>query len=382
MKIKCPVFCSSLLIASSALLTTQAANQFWNDASPDNIWNLSNANWDSGSTWSNGNSANFAGTGEIVEIGAAITTDYLNFSVNSYEIADANKDGSLTLVGSPSIAVAAGCTGKLSVAVSGAAGLTKEGAGTLEFKAVNTYSGITHVQAGILKLAYQLPGSLGATDVGNETIVESGAALDLNGSYTANRADDITVSGTGVNGSGAIFTSAFSGTYNVGFRNLTLAGDTTISVPFRWDLGGSGSFTGNGYTLTKIGDNEIAVSRALNNCPININGGALTIQHLEALGGSDYDTVVNNATLGIWGNHTISERIFFIGANAALKEGQDNLTATFSGHLTVSNTLNFISNSKSSINVAGYIDGQGESASRALEHATSQARPTHTLARP
>ncbi|MDD2597857.1 MAG: hypothetical protein PHO37_01345 [Kiritimatiellae bacterium] len=46
------VFCSALLITSSALLSTQAADQFWNDTSPNNIWNLINANWDSGSSGS------------------------------------------------------------------------------------------------------------------------------------------------------------------------------------------------------------------------------------------------------------------------------------------------------------------------------------------
>ncbi|MDD2597856.1 MAG: autotransporter-associated beta strand repeat-containing protein [Kiritimatiellae bacterium] len=294
-----------------------------------------------------------------MELGDHVTVDSLNFSANGYEIADADKDGSLTFV-SPAIAtVAAGCTGKLTVTVGGSAGLAKEGAGILEFNAANTYSGVTHVKTGILKLAYRTVGSLGATGAGNETIIESGAALDLNGSYPANRADDIIVSGAGFNGSGAIFSSATSGTYNFGFRNLTLVGDTTISTPMRWDLSSSGTYTGNGHTLTKTGGAEIAVSRALNGSPIHINQGMFTIQHAQALGGSDYNTFVNNGTLNVWGDRAISERIICTGANAALSQGDENKTADFTGHITVSNTLNFVAASRRKVLVSGYIDGPG-----------------------
>ncbi|MDA3924088.1 MAG: hypothetical protein PF904_05250 [Kiritimatiellae bacterium] len=348
----------NLLITSSVL----AADQNWDDANANNIWDLTGTNWDSDSIWTNGNNAIFGGNSETVELGDAIAIANVTFITNGYEIADTNADGSFSIAGSPTvITVASNYTAKISDSVDGSGGLTKEGTGTLEYTTSNTYAGVTHIKEGILKLAFHAQTSMGATGTGNEVIIEEGAALDLNENYTGNRNDDITASGTGFNGSGAIFSSAINNTYNKGFRDLTLVGDTTISVAKRWDLSSSGTFTGNGYTLTKIGGSEIAISRAMNDCTIIVNEGGWTVQNELALGDNTYDTFINNSKLLVWGEYKIPERIVFTGT-CTLGEGSWKNTATFNGHLTASNNVYLGTNNYGGTNglaITGYVDGTG-----------------------
>jgi len=354
-------FLSALFLMTIVASSTQAADQSWDDANANNVWDLTGTNWDSGSTWTNGNSAIFSGNGETVELGDAITVANVTFTTNGYEIADTDSNGSFTIAGSPTvITVASNCTAKISDAIEGSGGYTKEGSGTLELTVANSYAGVTHVKEGILKLANDVPNSLGATGTGNEIIVEDGAAIDLNSAYNASRNHIITISGSGVNGSGALFTTASDVNYNSGFGALNLAGDSTISVNTRWDLSNQGSLYGNHHTLTKIGSSECAVTRGVYNCPIIINEGGWTVQHADALGDIDYDTHINNSRLYVWGTYTLPERIVFTGS-CTLGEGSTT-TATFSGHLTVSNNVYLGSNNYNGTNgvvLSGFIDGPG-----------------------
>ena len=346
-------------VLNFSLLSVQAADQTWDDGDDNNVWNLANTNWDTSSIWTNNNSAIFGGTGETVDLGAAISVGNMTFNSDGYTISDSGADGSLSIAGSPTvITVATNCTAKISDAIGGTGGITKEGPGTLELTTANTYSITTRVNEGILKLADDVPDCLGAAN--NEIIVAEGAAIDLNSAYNANRSHNFTVSGTGVNGSGALFTTATDIDYNQGFKNLTLAGDTTIGVSSRWDFPSTGSIYGNHYTLTKIGAKETAISRNVYNCPIVINEGVWTTQHAGALGGTDYPTHVNNSGLYVWGTYTYPERIIFTGS-CNLREGT-TATATFSGHLTVSNNVNLGSNNYAGTNglaITGYVDGPG-----------------------
>ena len=355
------LYLACLTAFNFGLLSAQAADQTWNDADANNVWNLANTNWDSSSIWTNNNNAIFGGTGETVDLGAAISVGNMTFNSDGYSIADSDSNGSFTIAGNPTvITVATNCTATLSDAIEGSGGFTKEGPGTLEFTTGNSYSGVTTLKDGILKLANNIRTSLGQTGSGNELIIEPGAALDLNSAFTARDAQHITASGSGFSGSGAIFNSAANVNYNDGFGDLTLAGDTTISVDTRWDLCGGYNVYGNGYTLTKIGSSEIAVSRPVNNCPIIINRGAWTAQNADALGGTDYPTYINNAGLYVWGTYTFTERIIFTGS-CNLREGTIT-TATFSGHLTVSNNVYLGSNNYAGTNglaITGYVDGPG-----------------------
>ena len=307
-----------------------AEDQVWNDGGADNVWSTNAANWDAGAMWTNGNSAVFAGAGgtllgETIDIAATVTVANVTFLTNNYVIADTNADGSLSFVGGPSvIAVShASDTAVIGAAIRGG-GFTKTGPGTLQLKGTNTYTGVTTVSAGTLKLNFNTPDALGAVGTGNHTVVADGATLDFNGCYVQvvnstffGRDEDLIVSGSGVGGLGALVNSGAS-IVNNGFRGLTLVGNTVIGGSGRIDLRSTGVYCGNGYTLTKIGSCEFAVGCPVTNSPIIINDGIYTIQTDAALGGSDYPTTLNGGKLMSWASHTISERLIVNGGTISV----------------------------------------------------------------
>jgi autotransporter-associated beta strand protein len=360
-----------------ALQSVLAADQTWYDASADNTWSTNAANWDAGAAvWANGNSALFTGgagllSGETVDLAATVTVANVTFQTNGYVIADVNNDGSLSLVGAPSVFTVSGpgSTAAVSEVVGGGGGLTKSGPGLLQLKATNTYAGVTRVSAGVLKLNTSTPAALGAAGAGNETVVESGATLDFNSAYypiggvggAVNVLEDLTVSGSGADGAGALINTG-SAIVNGGFRHLTLAGDTVIGGPNRLDLGGANGavVNGNGYTLYKTGTCDVAVSRAITNCPIVVNQGYLTIQTGSAFGGTDYGTTLNGGTIyNYTAPHTFAER-FTINGGAFRRSGQ-YFTNTYTGEIVLNARLqiDLPDNAANAINFAGVLSGAG-----------------------
>jgi len=289
------------VVSISLSMRAQGLSQVWRDDGADNSWSTNEAslNWDYGAAWTNGNSAVFSGNGglsfgEAVDVSNDVVVAGLTFQTNGYVIADADANGTLTLAGAPSVlSVAnAGDAAVVSEVIAGA-GFQKTGAGRLQITAANTYTGVTTVSAGTLRLNANTAAVLGASGAGNHTVVEDGATLDVYSAYSGNVNEDFIIKGTGVGGIGALVNTGPTAYYNNGYRNLTLAGAATIGGSQRFDMSGNGSFTGNGYTLTKAGGFEMAVSRAVNGSPIVINAGNYTIQHVERPPATRRSTAVN-----------------------------------------------------------------------------------------
>lgn len=351
---------------ASGVLGLWAETQVWNDSGADNLWSTNAANWADSTVWTNGNAALFTGNngtslGETVDVDGDIIFSGMRFLTNGYTIADANNNGTFTLTNQPNIeTVSTAGTTIISESLAGTGGFNKTGAGLLQLTASNTYSGVTTVKAGTLRLSDNVPTALGATGTGNGTVVEDGATLDTYSAYKSSVNEDITIIGSGVNGAGAFVNNGPTPYYNVGYRNLTLAGNAVIGGSQRFDMSGNGAYYGNGCTLTKTGSCEVAVGRPVTNSPIIINAGTYTIQHNEALGGSDYPTTINNGKLMTWGNYTITERIFANGGTLAAN-GTGVNTFKIAGNVTLGGnlTVQTETSNTNTIELAGVLDGSG-----------------------
>jgi fibronectin-binding autotransporter adhesin len=191
--------------------------------------------------------------------------------------------------------------------LSGATSLTKSGLGTLAVSNANDFTGPVVVNAGVLKVGNST--ALGTTNGG--TTIADGATLELNGFSLYNPGELITISGAGLNNTGAVINSTAD--QNNAIRYLSLATNATVGTwTNRWDVrgpGGNGSFSGglylNGYTLTKLGTNKMSIvdSIVTNGGSISVGGGVLglTRSMIDGLGYIDAGAAlvqIENSTTG------------------------------------------------------------------------------------
>ncbi len=206
---------------------------------------------------------------------------------NSYSGATAIYEGTLAFGG--------GSTQTIAGVISGAGALAKEGTGYLTLTAANTYAGLTTVSNGTLLVKNNA--ALGASTLG--TVIADGATLDIGGSATAQamnlNAEQITVSGAGVNGRGAIINGSNISQYQA-LRLVTLAGNTTFGGEQsggRWDIrntSGTATFLMNGFAVTKVGTNQVGLT-SVGVTPgatgaIDIKEGNFTVEVSTTMGGS------------------------------------------------------------------------------------------------
>ncbi len=129
----------------------------------------------------------------------------------------------------------------------GGGGLTKAGTGTLRLEGtgVNTYTGTTNVNAGILNI--RKASALGSS-AGVGTVVASGAALQVQGGITF-AAELLTLNGSGIGGTGAL--RNISGN-NIWPNQITLASASTIGSDTN-TLSVTGNISNTGFLLTVTG---------------------------------------------------------------------------------------------------------------------------------
>ncbi len=181
---------------------------------------------------------------------------------------------------------------------------------------INNYSTNPLILSGTNSISNVITLAQGALRMGNASVlgtmpggvmVTNGATLDLNGFSLG--AGQLTVSGTGAGGNGAIISTAATPQLNA-LQSVTLAGDTTFGGTGRWDIRGTNnsvafailSTKGNPYNLTKVGGNQISlgavnVDAALGN--IDIQQGIMSFENATTSMGNSTNTltVESSATL-------------------------------------------------------------------------------------
>src|SRR5205823_4138471 len=123
-------------------------------------------------------------------------------------LGDSVVTGTVTLAGPSSLFNQAGSSLLLAGVVSGGGQLSKGGSGTLLLSGNNTYTGLTSVTEGALRVLHS--NALGATSAG--TIVQSGAALEvaeeipLGGEFPVpvTSAEPLDLRGNGIGNTGAL----------------------------------------------------------------------------------------------------------------------------------------------------------------------------------
>ncbi len=168
--------------------------------------------------------------------------------------------------------------------LSGPASLTKTGSAKVFLGGANTLSGGISILNGQL-----VPTTLQALGApGNDITVASGAQLDINGTMTVSRDYDLTIAGTGADGTGAVVNN-IPGALTTGVASLTLTANATIGGSGRWDVRPTPAATGAvnlaGFTLTKLGSNFMGlVDSSLGDGTINVNAGTLAFTRLTDSG--------------------------------------------------------------------------------------------------
>jgi autotransporter-associated beta strand protein len=281
--------------------------------------------------------------GATLKYGTGITTDlssrFSTVSNQSYAI-DTNGN-SITFAGA---------------LTSSSGTLVKSGNGTLTLSGNNTYTGGTTVSAGVLR-------GTGNSTLGNggSITVNSGAALELLGTGTFAR--PISLSGTGLSGTGAL--RNISGNKTISGA-ITLVGDTTIhsvSDTLSFDVASGSAVTGT-YNLTFGGDGNILFSDGIgtNSGSITkVGNGTLTFAGANTYTGA---TTIQSGTIVIGRNGAISNQ-----SDLSVSGGTLNLGAFTHGFFNKNVTLT----SGSIIATTGNLSGTGTSSSYLLESGTVTA---------
>ena len=224
--------------------------------------------------------------------------------------------------------------------ISGAGSLIKQGSSLLTIVSPGNFTGPVTISGGTVYAGNNCFHSVASFTITNN------ATLDFGGG-TYNTGQPITVSGTGVNGLGALYNSYDD--YPGEAFAITLAGDTTFGGTNRWDLVG-GSITGpHKVTInwTDVADGNYgewnSVNIAANVGDLELAKGKLGIKNMGATFGNPAANFIvdSGAELDFWTGEGGYARNFHVMSSGLFQI----LTAftTFSGNLTLENGAQFTS---------------------------------------
>lgn len=317
-----------------------------------------------GSAPSTGNMTLTISANGIVEVGAgnigqASTSD--NIILNGGTLrATANSTWGATMTANTSttstLEANSGVTVNASQAISGAGALIKGGAGTVTLSGTNTFAGGLTISAGTLKLG----SATGIPDAKSVT-VSSGATFDFSGqgnSTTRNFA--FTIAGTGVGGNGAMINSGAAIFGNSSISSITLADNTSVGGSGRWDIGDGTvgrTFNGGGFTLTKVGSNQIVFrpETVTNLAGVVVTNGIFSYESFSrtTAATATMTNTVSGGTLASYGTLSFNMPLVFSGG------GMDNLSGTSTWTGTVALNSNTTITASNPIELQGVVSGSG-----------------------
>ena len=268
--------------------------------------------------------------------------------------------GKLTMQSSSSIgATEAADILTISGVIEGAFQLTSVGPGTKILSGVNTFSGGLVIAEGITKAGNgQALGSFG-----NTITISSGAALDINGYNLQGYTQNIVINGQVDANTGAIINTA-SGEQLNAIRQISLGSNASIgNNGGRFDIGrgytGAVRVTGNNHTLTKVGNNFVALlADATTLAGLIINGGQISLESNAAAGNAPI-TINNGAILSSWGNRTFTNNITINNGGQLNSPSSNSYTTVHNGNISLSGNTVMHNDAANTMTIGGVIDGTG-----------------------
>jgi autotransporter-associated beta strand protein len=241
------------------------------------------------------------GAGKMTFSGVNSHTGTMTISAGVFQVGNEATTGTISggsLVNNAAVIFNRSNDFTISNAISGTGTIEKLGAGALTLSAANTYTGVTTINQGVLKLGSTT--ALGT--LAGQTIVSNGAALDLSG-ITYSTLEPLTIYGSGVSSGGVICnSSATTATYP---GPITLAatamlkcsmGAITLSGTINGAFDLSVESTSANYTQSGI----MGASVAPTSYTINTGTGSTTISAATTVAGSitvDAGQILLNSTI-------------------------------------------------------------------------------------
>lgn len=307
----------------------------WQGDGSLNQWNLSATNWLLG-----GSPVPFANLDDILFDDTGSESPILNLT-------ESVKPTSLSVIGAKNYTFSGG--GK----ITGTTGISKPGSGTLTLNTSNDFTGPVFVSDGTLRIGNTA--ALGSSS--GLTAISSGARLDINAQNLG--AEPVFIAGSGLSGSGALINSSGTAQTNA-LRFVALSADATFGGSGRFDVRANptATFTGNNFTLTKTGGNEIWLVDvgATGLGDINVNQGLFGVEGSTTLGNvTNTLTAAGGTRIGIWNSdiNVLNKKWVLNGASVESLSGNNAIAGTMT--LTGTNVLN----STSILQVQSLISGAG-----------------------
>jgi fibronectin-binding autotransporter adhesin len=221
--------------------------------------------------------------------------------------------------------------------------LTKRGEGDMQLSGSHSFSGGILVEKGLLRQGGNQ--SLGAN--GQVITVQSGAALDFSGTHTANRDYRAVIAGTGIGGTGAVLNSG--GGQNQGLGSLELAANASIGGLGRWDIrpivAGTAEVDLKGFTLTKVGNNDIALVDGFMTSSGNVRVTEGTLRMTRMVVGGEGEIRITDGARLMFENYTTGS----FAKNVVL---DDSIIRLQGSNMTMAADMTLIGNSEFDIEAA------------------------------
>ncbi len=264
--------------------------------------------------------ANTLSTATQVQVGTGSTFSLNNFSQSIGSLSGA---GNVTLgtailtIGNDNLStIPGGAALNFGGVISGTGGLTKVGTGTQILSGVNTYSGPTNINAGIL-----LAGVANTLSATTAVTVAGGATFNLN------------------NFSQSIGSLAGAGSVTLGTATLA-AGSNNTSTTFSGVISGAGGFTKTGTGILTLSGANTYLG------PTNINAGVLRAGTFNTFDLGTAVTVAAGATFDLNNNDQNIGSLAGAGnvtlGTALLGTGFNNTSTTFSGVISGTGTIGLV----------------------------------------